>query len=105
MTPEQATIFDCIVNAITLNETLLAFVDGKAGRGKTYLINAICNKVCSLGQIVLATPTAAFAAHLYPGGRTTHSTFKVIIYFHRLTFTNSKAGTSQQQKQDAFVDY
>ena len=98
MTPEQATIFDCIVNAITLNETLLAFVDGKAGRGKTYLINAICNKVRSLGRIVLATATAAFAAHLYPGGHTTHSTFKVIIYFHRLTFTNSKAGTSQQQK-------
>ena len=78
MTPEQSAIFDCIINAITDNIPLLAFVDRKAGQGKTFLVNAICNKVRAMGRIVLATATAAFAAHLYPGGHTTHSTFKVI---------------------------
>jgi len=77
MTPEQSAIFDAIINAVTNNVSLLTFVDGKAGRGKTFLINAVCNKVRAMGQIVLPTATAAFAAHLYPGGRTTHSTFKV----------------------------
>jgi len=77
MTPEQSAIFDAIINAVTNNVSLLTFVDGKAGRGKTFLINAVCNKVRAMGRIVLPTATAAFAAHLYPGGRTTHSTFKV----------------------------
>lgn len=77
MSQEQVSIFDRIVEAAINYQPLLAFVDGKAGRGKTYLVNAVCDKLRSLGRIVLPTATSAFAAHLYPGGRTTHSTFKV----------------------------
>ena len=77
MSQEQVSIFDCIVNAAINYQPLLAFVDGKAGHGKTYLVNAVCDKLRSLGRIVLPTATTAFTAHLYPGGRTTHSTFKV----------------------------
>jgi len=93
MTSEQASIFDCIVNAVSSNASLLAFVDGKAGRGKTYLVNAICNKVRSLGRIVLPTATAAFAAHLYPGGRTTHSTFKVVTLLLYEVVSDAHTGT------------
>jgi len=93
MTPEQASIFDCIVNAVSSNASLLAFVDGKAGRGKTYLVNTICNKVHSLGQIVLPTTTATFAAHLYPGGRTTHSTFKVVTLLLYEMVSDAHTGT------------
>ena len=77
MTHEQRFIYDQIMSSIIEKEPHLAFVDGKAGRGKTFLINAICDKVRSLGRIVIPTATAAFAAQLYPGGRTTHSAFKV----------------------------
>lgn len=77
MSNEQVTIFDRIVDASINMHPLIAFVDGKAGRGKSYLINAVCNKLRSQGRIVLPTATAAFAAQLYPGGRTTHSMFKV----------------------------
>lgn len=74
---EQEAIADAILGAIERNEPLCAFVDGQAGRGKTYLVNAICDKIRSRNGIILATATSAYAAQLYPGGRTTHSTFKV----------------------------
>ena len=77
MTHEQHLIYEQIISCVLTEQPLIAFVDGKAGRGKTYLVNAICNKVRSLGRIVIPTATAAFAAQLYPGGRTTHSVFKV----------------------------
>lgn len=73
----QREIYNEILFAVTRKQPLRIFVDGKAGRGKTFMVNAICNKIRSLGLIVLPTATAAFAAQLYPGGRTTHSAFKV----------------------------
>jgi RecG-like helicase len=76
---EQRVIYDEILFAITNEHPLLMFVDGKAGCGKTFMINVICNKVRALGKIILLTATAAFAAQLYPGGRTTHSAFKVKV--------------------------
>jgi hypothetical protein len=74
---EQRAIYDTIIDCIINRKPLCLFVDGKAGRGKTFLINTVCDRVRSLRKIVLPTATSAFAAQLYPGGRTTHSTFKV----------------------------
>lgn len=75
--PKQRSIFLQVQHAISHNESLLVFVDGKAGRGKTFLVNTLCAWVRSVGRIALPTATSAFAAQLYPGGRTTHSTFGV----------------------------
>ena len=74
---EQRLIFDEIILATTNDQPLLLFVDGKAGVGKTFLINAVCDKLCSINIITLPTATSAYAAQLYRGGRTTHSTFKM----------------------------
>ena len=74
---EQRDIFLQIQYAILHNEPLLMFIDGKAGRGKTFLVNTLCAWIRSTARIVLPTATSAFAAQLYPGGRTTHSTFGV----------------------------
>lgn len=81
---EQRKIFDIVWSAIQDNRPLCLFIDGKAGRGKTYLVNTLCSQVRGHEKIVLATATSAFAAQLYPGGRTTHSTFKVCISIHTL---------------------
>lgn len=75
--PEQRAIFDEVDEAITNHQPLCLFIDGKAGRGKTFLVNAICDHVRSLGKIAIPTATSAHAARLYRGGRTTHSAFKV----------------------------
>jgi hypothetical protein len=74
---DQQLIYDTILAAVLENWPLCASIDGKAGRGKTTLVNALCDKLRSIGRIVIPTATAAFAAQLYPGGRTTHSAFKV----------------------------
>ena len=74
---EQYGIYTEVMDAVTNHRPLCAFVDGKAGRGKTFLVNTLCNKLRSEGHIVLPTATSAFAAQLYPGGKTTHSVFKV----------------------------
>ena len=75
--PEQRAIFQQVQYAIITHEPLLMFVDGKAGRGKTFLVNTLCAWVRSTGRIALPTATSAFAAQLFPGGKTTHSTFGV----------------------------
>jgi hypothetical protein len=77
LNPEQRVIYEDIVNTILNEEQGLWFIDGKAGRGKTFLIRCLCDRLRSLKHIVLATATTAFAALQYDGGRTTHSTFKV----------------------------
>lgn len=77
---EQKEIYDEVIHAVIHRMPLLMFIDGKAGRGKTFLVCAIIDKIRSMGRIALPTATAAFAAQLYPGGRTTHSAFKVNIY-------------------------
>ena len=79
-TPEQRDIFLQVQYAILNNEPLLMFVDGKAGRGKTFLVNTLCAWVRSTGRIALPTATSAFAAQLYLGGKTTHSTFGVRLH-------------------------
>jgi hypothetical protein len=80
--PEQDHIYSQITHAIDFELPLLLFIDGKAGRGKTFLVNVLCDWWRGTGNIVLATATSAFAAQLYPGGRTTHSTFKVNPNLH-----------------------
>ncbi|EKM53739.1 uncharacterized protein PHACADRAFT_30677 [Phanerochaete carnosa HHB-10118-sp] len=72
-------IFDTIVQAALSKTPLLAFINGKAGQGKTFLVNTIYDYLQGHGNIVLPTTTSGYAAQLYPGGRTTHSTFKVPV--------------------------
>ena len=74
---EQRAIFDLIWDAIENQRALPLFMDGKAGTGKTTVINTLCDAVRATSRIILPTATSACAALLYPGGRTTHSTFKV----------------------------
>ncbi|PCH43540.1 hypothetical protein WOLCODRAFT_34112, partial [Wolfiporia cocos MD-104 SS10] len=76
MNAEQRKVYTEILDAVERRQPLCAFVDGKAGRGKTFLVNALCNELRSRGRIVLPTATTGFASQLYPGGRTTHSAFK-----------------------------
>jgi hypothetical protein len=75
--PRQQEIYLEVQCLLESHDTLCFFIDGKAGCGKTTLMNTICDILQSQGNIILATATSAFAAQLY-AGRRTHSTFKVI---------------------------
>jgi hypothetical protein len=80
-TVEQSMIYNEVLQAVNTQSPLRLFIDGKAGRGKTFLLNAMCSKLRSMGLIVIATAVSAFAAQLYKGGRTAHSIFKVPYLF------------------------
>jgi hypothetical protein len=86
---EKWAIYNDVIGSLAGGKSLHIFVDGKAGTGKTHLLNVICNKVRSLGRIVLPTAAAAFAAQHYAGGRTTHSAFKVCFtHYHNTILAN-----------------
>lgn len=99
---DQRRIFDEIMRSVSSREPLLLFIDGKAGRGKTFLLNTICRKLRSQGRIVIATAVSAFAAQLYDGGRTAHSVFKVNIY---ISFDIIMSNSNQRYPSTSIMNY
>ena len=71
---DQREVYDCFFSMINGNKGGMLFPDAPGGTGKTFLINP---KLCSKGNIVLATASSGIAATLLTGGRTLHSTFKI----------------------------
>jgi PIF1 helicase. len=55
------------------------FIEGKPGRGKTFVLDALCCRLRSDGLIVLIVGTSALAATLYEGGRTAHNLFQLPV--------------------------
>ena len=75
--PQQLEIYNAVTSAVCEDHQLLAFVDGKGGWGKTFVLKTICDHIQSTGHLFLPAATSAFAAQNYEGGRTVHSVFKV----------------------------
>ncbi|KAL0458883.1 UNVERIFIED_CONTAM: hypothetical protein Slati_0515500 [Sesamum latifolium] len=73
----QKCAFDAIKRTISHNQSEIFFIDGPGGSGKTFLYRAILVHLRVNGHIVIATATSGIAATLLPGGRTTHSRFKI----------------------------
>ena len=76
---DQLAAFNSIMNVIEQKQSKIFFVDGPGGTGKTFLYRALIANLRSKGHIVLATASSGIAATLLPGGRTTHSRFKIPI--------------------------
>lgn len=55
------------------------FLHGSAGTGKTFLYNCVCSHFRTQRKIVLCVAFPEIAAHLLPGGRTAHSSFKISL--------------------------
>ena len=54
-------------------------VDGRAGRGKTFVLYPVIGVLRKAGEIILISASSAFAAKNYPGGRTTHSLYGIPV--------------------------
>ncbi|XP_062017408.1 uncharacterized protein LOC133733784 [Rosa rugosa] len=74
---DQTFAYNSIISAIECHDNAIFFVDGPGGTGKTYLYRALLASLRSNDHIVLATATSGIAATILPGGRTTHSRFKI----------------------------
>jgi hypothetical protein len=96
MNLEQQHVFHSIYNVIThANDTRNAcqpcFIEGRPGRGKTYVVDVIIKMLRSRGKIVLTVGTSALAASLHERGRTAHSLFDIpvadVCCFHVIPIT------------------
>ena len=74
---EQKHAYNTILNAVKSGSGGLFFLDAPGGTGKTFVTKLLLAKVRQQGKIALAVASSGIAAHLLPGGRTAHSTFKL----------------------------
>ncbi|OMO79395.1 hypothetical protein CCACVL1_13702 [Corchorus capsularis] len=74
---DQQHAYDKIISVVNQGKGGFFFIDGPGGTGKTFLYRTILATIRNEGLIVLATATSGIAATLLPGGRTTHSRFKL----------------------------
>ncbi|THH18147.1 hypothetical protein EW146_g2793 [Bondarzewia mesenterica] len=81
LTTDQRHIIDTISAVITHPhpQHTLFFIEGKPGRGKTYMVNALATALRSQSRIVLIIGTSALAATLYDRGRTAHHLFDIPV--------------------------
>jgi hypothetical protein len=75
----QLTIYNRIMHIATMEHPPPVHVDGRAGRGKTYVLYPIIGALRKLDEIVLVTASSAFAAKNYPGGRTVHYLYGIPV--------------------------
>lgn len=85
MNEEQRHVYETLIQAIIQHHEHPQsiqhphFVEGRPGRGKTFVLNVVVNHVRSQGWIPLIVGTSALAATLYEGGRTAHKMFQIPV--------------------------
>ncbi|XP_074352823.1 uncharacterized protein LOC141691974 [Apium graveolens] len=76
---EQLEVYSAVMKSVEKNERGVFFVYGSGGCGKTFLWRTLIFKLRSECKIVLPVASSGIDATLMPGGRTTHSRFKIPI--------------------------
>lgn len=85
MNPEQKHVYTTIVGTVHAyaedanHYSHPFFVEGKPGRGKTFIMDAISSLLRGQTLIVLIVGSSALAATLYEGGRTAHNLFQIPV--------------------------
>lgn len=82
MNIQQKHCFDKIISSLNEPTTAQFFLQGPAGTGKTFLYRAICSYIRQQGKVVLCVASSGIAAQLLPGGRTSHSRFKIPLHLN-----------------------
>ncbi|KAJ6019739.1 hypothetical protein N7499_003178 [Penicillium canescens] len=77
MNPDQKGIFDHLLDQSDIGGCY--FIDGRAGRGKTFLMSAMCDRIRADERIVCVTGTTALSVIHYERGRTAHSAFGIPV--------------------------
>ena len=77
MNIQQRYCFNIIMVAFDQPQTAQFFLQGPARTGKTFLYHALCSYIRQQGKIGLCVASSGITAQLFPGGRTSHSRFKI----------------------------
>lgn len=73
-------------------------VNGRAGRGKTFVLYPVIGALRKLNHIVLLSTSSAFAAKNYPGGRTAHYLYGIPVDEYNPHLTSSIGLRSDRAK-------
>jgi hypothetical protein len=82
MNAEQRAAYDSVLHSVDQQSGTVFFLHGPAGTGKTYTYKSLCYALRGRSKIVLCVASSGIAALLLPGGRTSHSRFKIPIDLH-----------------------
>jgi hypothetical protein len=72
---DQEAVYDAVMGAVHANTGACFFVDAPAGRGKTFVLNALLARVRGHGWGAAATASTAIVALTLDGGTTCHKGF------------------------------
>ena len=97
--PEQLAVYQRLRAAVEQpNDACLCYLDGKAGRGKNFVMNCLVTSLRAQGAIVLVVGSTAMSIVHYDRGRTAHSVGITAVvatldgYTHRQYFTGALYG-------------
>ena len=79
---QQKFCFDTIVSVLDQPHTAQFFLKGPAGTGKTCFYRTLCSYLRQQGKVVLCVTSSDIATQLLPGGRTSHSRFKIPLHLN-----------------------
>jgi Cdc6-like AAA superfamily ATPase len=71
---------------LSMNDPPSIYIDGRAGRGKTYLLYPVIGALRKQDEIILLSASSAFATKNYPGGRTTHYLYEIPVNKYKSFF-------------------
>ncbi|XP_058751175.1 uncharacterized protein LOC131624239 [Vicia villosa] len=79
LTDEQRGIYHKIMKVFTTQNGGIFFLHGYGGTSKTYMWRTLASAIRSKYNICLTVATSGIASLLFPGGRTSHSRFKIPV--------------------------
>ena len=90
---DQKKAFDTVIQAVEAKRDKVFFLQGPAESGKTFVYSTICHYLRANGKIVLCCASSGIAALLLPGGRTSHSRFRIPLDISEFSMCNIKHNT------------
>lgn len=91
---EQRHVYDSIMQSVDSGNGEVFFVYGSGGTEKTFMWSSLSAAIRCRGEIVLNVASSGIASLLLPGGRTTHSRFKIPINVTEDSFCSIKQESS-----------
>lgn len=81
MNDDQFSVFTTVHDAVLPSQPppTAFYLDGKAGRGKTFVAAALCHIVRASGEVTIVAISSALSVAIYERGLTAHSIFGIPI--------------------------